>query len=457
MSCPRFCKLFWFLGTLILSTMLSPLAANAATLGLQEAIQEAIRNNPQTAASRSVIEQAEQQVVQAKSGYQPQLYLSETYSTTNNPMWAFGTKLNQERITQGDFAPDRLNHPDAINNSATVLNMEWPIYTGGQVGLRVDQARIQVQGATRQAERVKQELIARTVSAYSGLVLAKANLNVIEEAIHTASAYRDMIETRYQSGLSVKSDALRAQVRVAELEQERIQAESQIRVAQAMLNSILGRSIDENFDVVDVLNAPRAIPAERIDFWEEKALQTRPDLAAIRLKKEMADKEVARAKAEHLPQLALVGNYEINSEKFDDAGTNYTLGAMVKLNLYSGQRISGKTREAEAAVKQVAAIQREMDSAVLVQTRQAYLRLQSAYNRISVAQASIAQAEEGLKIVRDRYENGLYPLVSLLDAELSLKQARTAHIQALYDYLVATAELRLASGTIDEGFPESAQ
>ncbi len=425
------------------------LSAGAASLSLNEAIQEAIRQNPQTAASLAVIEQAEQQVQQARSGYHPQVYLSETLSNTNNPMWAFGTKLNQERITQEDFVPDRLNHPSSITNSATVVGLEWPLYTGGQVGLRVDQANIQVQGATRQADRVRQQLIARTVSAYSQVVLAQANLQVVEDALRTAKAYREMIETRYRSGLVVKSDALRAQVRVAELEQERIQAESQIQVAQAMLNSILGRSVDDRFDVSDILQPPKPMPSGSIESWEEKAIQQRPDLAAIRLKQQMAEKEVARSRAEHLPQIAMIGNYEINSEKFDDAGTNYTVGAMMKINLYSGQRITAKTREAEAVVRQINALKRDMKSAVQLETRQAYLRLTSSYNRIAVAEKAVAQAEEGLKIAQDRYENGLYPLVSLLDAELALKQARTAHLQALHEYLNAGAELALASGEID--------
>ena len=444
---------FRYVAVFILWISVAPaVLANAVSLSLNEAIQEALRQNPQTAASLAVIEQAEHQVQQARSGYHPQLYLSETVSNTNNPMWAFGTKLNQERITQEDFVPDRLNHPSSITNSATVVGLEWLLYTGGQVGLRVDQANIQVQGATRQAERVRQQLIARTVSAYSQVVLAKANLRVIEEAIRTANAYREMIETRYRSGLVVKSDALRAQVRVAELEQERIQAESQIQVAQAMLNSILGRSVNECFEVSDILYPPKPLGQEPIESWEEKALKRRPDLAAIRLKQQMAEKEVARSRAEHLPQIAMIGNYEINSEKFDDAGTNYTIGAMMKVNLYSGQRITAKTREAEAAVRQIAAWKREMEAAVQVETRQAYLRLNSAYNRIDVAQKAVAQAEEGLKIVQDRYENGLYPLVSLLDAELALKQARTAHLQTLHEYLNAGAELALASGEIDASF-----
>ncbi|MGD9975056.1 MAG: TolC family protein, partial [Desulfatirhabdiaceae bacterium] len=95
---------------------------------------------------------------------------------------------------------------------------------------------------------------------------------------------------------------------------------------------------------------------------------------------------------------------------------------------------------------------RDLKANVEVQARQAWLMTQSAWNRIRVTESAVRQAEEGLVIVENRYETGLYPLVSLLDAELSLQNSRTSRIQAIHDYLVARAGLYLAVGTLDENF-----
>jgi outer membrane protein TolC len=69
-----------------------------------------------------------------------------------------------------------------------------------------------------------------------------------------------------------------------------------------------------------------------------------------------------------------------------------------------------------------------------------------------VAQTAVAQAEEALRIVRNRYKSGLLTIVSLLDAEVALQQARTRHFRSMHDYKVARINLALAAGTIDTDF-----
>jgi outer membrane protein len=93
-----------------------------------------------------------------------------------------------------------------------------------------------------------------------------------------------------------------------------------------------------------------------------------------------------------------------------------------------------------------------MELNVGVQARESFLRAQSAWQRIQVAKTAVDQAEEGLRIVRNRYNNGLLTIVSLLDAETAYQQARTNHFKALHDYKVARIELALAAGTIDPDF-----
>jgi outer membrane protein len=124
----------------------------------------------------------------------------------------------------------------------------------------------------------------------------------------------------------------------------------------------------------------------------------------------------------------------------------------VTFNIFSGNRISAKVREAKATLKQIQALRRKLKQRVLVETRQAYLHADSAWRRILVARAAVAQAEEALRIVRNRYKNGLFTILDLLNSELALQQAHTNHLRAIHDYKVSTANLMLAAGTLDENF-----
>ena len=95
-------------------------------------------------------------------------------------------------------------------------------------------------------------------------------------------------------------------------------------------------------------------------------------------------------------------------------------------------------------------MQQALEQGIRVETREAYLSAQSAWQRIQVAQTAVDQAEEGLRIVMNRYQNGLLTIVGVLDAEVADQQARTLHFKALHDYKVARINLAKASGIIDK-------
>jgi len=103
-------------------------------------------------------------------------------------------------------------------------------------------------------------------------------------------------------------------------------------------------------------------------------------------------------------------------------------------------------------LRQTQAMARQLELGVRVETRQAFFMAQSACQRIGVARAAVAQAEEGLRIVRNRYQSGLFTIVNLLDAEVALQQARTNYFRSLHDFEVGIARLNLAAGIIDEDF-----
>jgi outer membrane protein TolC len=186
------------------------------------------------------------------------------------------------------------------------------------------------------------------------------------------------------------------------------------------------------------------------DKLVETALANRKDLKQLFFQEMMAEKEVDKSLAGHLPSLHLMGNYEINSESFSQTGDNYMVGAVMRLNLFSGERISGKTREARALLEKIRAVKNELKLGINLQVRQAYYQAESSLKRIKATQASVTEAEENLRIVRKRYENGLLTIVSLMDAESALKQARTSRLKALHDYNVSSVQLKLAEGIINE-------
>lgn len=420
-------------------------------LKLSQALDIALSQNPALAAARHQEAASAERITQARAGFMPQVFFTEKFNRTTNPMWAFGTLLNQSAITSRDFDPDQLNDPDPINNFGSNFSLVWPLFDSGATWYGWHQSKLGHDAAVLETGRARQQTIARTAIAYNGLLLRQANLVVVDQTLASARAHLIMIRNRYDNGFGLKSDLLRGQVRVAELEQGRFQAVSDEEIARAKLNAAMGVAIETRFKPTTPLAAGPAL-ADPLEDWTRKALSQRQDLKALELQETIARQEVSKARAAHLPRFDVIADYEINSEDFDETADNYTLGAMVRLNLFSGQRLSAKSREALAALEALRAQLAETKLGIRVETREAFLTAQSAWQGIDAAAQAVGQAEEALRIVRHRFQNGLMTLVELLDAEVALQAARNRHLQTLHDYQVARTRLALATGSLDVNF-----
>lgn len=423
-------------------------ATYPSALSLQQAVQIALSENPALAASRSQVEIAEQRVVQGRSGFLPRLNVSEGLQRTNNPTHVFSNKLNQENFTSSDFAINRLNQPNAINDFATNFTATWPIYDGGKSWHGWQQAKIGKDASAYALERNRQQVIARTTAAYAGVLLAIENLAVVEAALKTAGANLSIASNRYGSGMAVKSDLLQAQVRQSDLEQQKLMVESQIEVGRSILNAAMGVPDQLRFELTDRLETPVSLDGT-IESWLSISQNQRLDLKELNAREAMAKEEIEKAKAAYLPSLDLIGNYQIHTEDFDGSADNYSVGAVVSLNIFSGLETSAKVSEAQATLRQVQALRRQMQSQVALEVRQTYVQATSAFQRIAVARQMVMQAEESLRIVANRYAAGLLTIVDLLTAETTLQQARTTFAQTLHDYSVGRTHLRLAAGVLD--------
>ena len=441
----------FFLLTLSGSARAQPEPPSSGLLSLSEAIQIAITHNPSINEVEAQVDISTERIVQAKSGFMPQIDASGVYDRTTNPAGVFATKLNQGMITQDDFNLNRLNDPDPIDNYAGRLSTIWPLYDSGQTWHGVRQAELGQKETNLEMTRRRQQVIALTVFTYVGLLMAEENLAIVRQTLATAKANLKLVKSRYESGFVVKSDLLRTQVHIANLEQQQLQAASQVEIARAELNAAMGVAIDSEFGLISRLESGEEI-TEPLERWINIALDQRADLKQIDFQQSIAEEEIKKSRAAHLPSLNLAGNYEVNTEDFNESADNYSVGAVLKFNIFSGNRTSAKVREAKAALRQIQAVRRKLKQRVLVETRQAYLHADSAWRRIQVARAAVAQAEEALRIVRNRYKNGLFTIVDLLNSELALQQAHTNQLLAIHDYKVSTANLMLAAGTLDDKF-----
>ncbi len=420
-----------------------------SSLNIEQAIKAALVNNPMIAMAQARVAAADNRKGQARSGFLPQVDLNGSFQRTTNPMWAFGTKLNQGAIEPADFTPDSLNEPDPINNFGGDVSLGWTLYNGGQIQIGRKQAALGKEIAELNLTRTRQQVISQTAISYAGLLLAGENLKVVQQTLDTAQANLKMVESTFKAGVSIKSDVLRAQVRIAKLAQLLALAESQVETAWARLNTVMGAMTNDRYELASSL-VPGQKMDEALSVWIYSALHHRPDLKGMRLQHEVAAKEVQKARGAHLPAINLKGKYEINTEDFDDTADNYMLAAGLRINLFSGLRLTAREAEARSLLAATKAQEYQTILNVRLETESAFQQAKSALLSIDVSRVAVTQAEETLRIITNRYNSGLVTIVSLLDAEVALQQARMNHFNRLHDYKVAMISLMLSAGTIDQ-------
>jgi outer membrane protein len=202
------------LNIVLLSTCFAPLVASGQVptdgLTLLDAVEIALRRNPLTRATSAGRQLADAELSEAHSRRLPTLITAGSFTRSNNPVFVFGSLLEQGRFGPGNFQIDSLNHPDAINNFRSSLTLRLPVFDQRETATRIATARIQQQQADQQTSLVEQQIRFEVIKSYYGLLLTQAKLEVAEDAVRTAEAdvkrARDLVET----GIVVQSDLLAA-------------------------------------------------------------------------------------------------------------------------------------------------------------------------------------------------------------------------------------------------------
>src|SRR5690348_10694638 len=198
--------------TAVTAAAQAPPVEPAVPLTLSQAVSVALEKNPLRKAAMAQQRMAAAGVKEARSAFVPRLNFTETATRGNDPVYVFGTRLRQNRFTAADFALNRLNNPVPVGNFATRLGGSWTLFDSFSNKLNLERAQKTQSAAGNQLERTDQEIIFRVVEAYYGLLRAAKQQQVVEQAVETAQSILDRSQARFESGVSVESDLLRAQV-----------------------------------------------------------------------------------------------------------------------------------------------------------------------------------------------------------------------------------------------------
>lgn len=427
--------------------------SGAEPLTLEEAILLAMKHHPGLKAAGLEVTAAEAEVAKARARFLPRLDFAETYTYSNSPSQVFMSKLNQRRFAGQDFLLDNLNHPSPYGNFRAGLTLSQPLFQAGEATLGYQQAKLGREMAQAQALKRRQEVIFQVIRAYYGLHLARERHAVLRQALETARRHRQLVQQRYDAGAVIRADVLSAEVHLAKMKQEELSAAAQVGVSQSALNTAVGQPDTAARPLAPAPREPAPLP-KSLEELLNTAQARRPDLQELKLAAQSAQKETAKARLNYLPRARLVAEYDVDQRRlFGPSGESFTVMALLHFNLFNGLADLARQREAAAREAKVRELERELVDHIRHQVTEAALHLKTARERYQVAKTVVAEAQESLRLIRLRYQEGLTLLLDLLTAEDAAKEAELRRLQALFDTHLAHAGLELALGTLS-GPPE---
>jgi len=426
--------------TIITSVMINSVAAE--TLTLQKAVSVALENNSDLKAHYWSIKSQKEDYGAARSNLYPKIGIEEKFTRTDNPTYGFMARLNQERFAQDDFAIDSLNNPRAISDFQTSFNFEQPLFIPKlYYGMKLAEGELHARN--KDLDRMKSEVARNVVRSALLIQTAKQFIGVSELALKDAQEHKRLAGLRYETGLGLYSDVLRADTGIKNAEAEVARSEGDLEIAKRALGLLLGRN-----EAVDIIDEKPVLPLDDLSIYLDAAVQ-REDVKALNARYENSIRAVKMEKSVFFPEIGIGGSYLLNDHRgpFSAEGESYIFSAFLKWNLFDAS-LYHKVKKAEAESNGIKQHLSGLEKEIQFRVHEAYIRIREKEKTVFLAKTALADSEEALRLVRTRYENSLAPIVDLLDTQLMLDNARAGLIKAENEYVNSIVDLYYQSGML---------
>lgn len=419
-------------------------------LSLEDAISQAVADNPDTATAHAGEQDAAAKVKAARSGLMPRIGVAEDFTDSTDPVFAFGAKLRQGRFGTADFAPNQLNYPPATADYTSSASASWTVFDTGRTRLQIASARKSLSAAQEQTAATRQNTAFETVRAYYRALLSDDESSAMAAAVARAGAFAKDAHDRVAAGTALQADGLEADVALAQRRQEQAQAQSNGLVAYAALGGILGDT-EKNYTLIPPTGTPPVLAAT-LDELQHRALKARPDLISAQQQIEAAEMAVKAGHRAFGPQVSTFANVQAdNPHPLGGGNENWTAGAKVQLDVFDGGARRAELDRSSAHLESARAQYRALQIKAVLQLKQAFFARQNAAQQYAISASMLQQTQETLRTAMDRYSAGLVLLPEVLREQEQLRDMQLNRVQSLYGWWTADAQLRLATGTLDAG------
>jgi len=310
---------------------------------------------------------------------------------------------------------------------------------------------LDVELAIEQARSSKIDMANQVKKSYYGVMLANDSYRVFKESYDNAMENYIDVKNKYDQGLVAEYDLIRADVAVKNVEPNMLQAENAVALAKWQLKALLGMDLELKIECDGELEDYKTVLFS--DYLAtDTALANNTNLRQLDLQSSQLRKTMEMQKADFLPTLSVSALYNWSSMNNDFKFKNYQwnpysmVGLSLSIPIYSGGSRVQKINQTRVSMSQLTLQRDDLQRNLQLAVKQYMDNMNTCLKRYDAASRGVEQAERGQMIAQKRYETGAGTLLELNDSELALTQSRLNYNQAIYDYVVAKADLEKVLG-----------
>ena len=437
--------MFWFMTAekpmlrithaLLVLTISNAIAQIPPKLTLQQAEAIALQNHPQVQAAQHEVNYSNQQIVENRAAYYPNVTGDLTGSQGNN----------LARIGAGDLSASRL-----FNRFGQGVVVRQLVTDSGRTSSLVSSSRLQAQATAQSAQATRYDVLLQVTRSYFDVLHAQAVVKVAEQTVSARQLLSDQVTELARNSLKSQLDVSFADVNVSQAKLLLLRAQDSVQQAFAELGRAMGSDQPANYQLADE-PLPSAPPATA-DQLVAEALGNRPELASLRFSRDASYKFAEAEKDLSRPTVSVlaVGGFLpfINAAGSTIPAEYEGVAANVSIPVFNGHLFSARREAALERAMESDQRLRDQQQRVSRDVRVAWASTNDAFQRIDVTAQFLRQASLALDLAQGRYNLGLSSIVELTQAQLNLTEAAIENLNAKYDYQTQYAALQYTLGQL---------
>ncbi len=407
-------------------------------LTLERAIEIALKENSQVKIAKFEIEKSESKLIESYSSLIPNLSGEGSYiRNIKKPVFFLPDFFGGT----GQVRPIEIG---SRNSYSAQLKIGVPIFVG-QVYTGIVMSKLGLELTKISYEETLAQIRLNVTKAFLDVLLTRETEKFVKESYENAIRNLENARKLNSAGLISDFDYLSAQVEVEKIKPNVLQAEYTYQTALNFLKALLNLSAEDSIEVngnIQSLFVNRTMPS-----INEYVVENTFSLKILSLQKQIADKNIMLQRWGHFPSFVAFGNYQVQTQAEDFNFNNYkwvksaAVGLSLSVPIFSGFGIKSKVEQAEIQSKQLEETinftRKQLDIAI-TNTRN---RILTGLEKIDAQKLNKEKARRSYEIAEIRFREGMSTQLEVSNANLNLLSAELGYAQAIYDYLVAQAEL----------------